>query len=194
MPAEAAWSPVQRRLHWWTAALVALAFPLGFLMVWVPLRDLLAKFLLYQVHKSIGLIVLLLVAARLLLRLTRGRPAWDALPAIQRRLAVAMHALLYILLVVTPVLGYLVAATAPAQVPTLFLLLINVPHLLPTDPARYALLLPIHRAAAILLVVLACGHAAAAIDHHRRGRATLARMWPRLAQRAAAQARLSSGT
>ena len=99
-----------------------------------------------------------------------------------------MHALLYLLLIATPVLGYLVAAIAPAQVPTLFLLLINVPHLLATDAGRYAVLMPIHRAAAIVLLVLACGHAAAAFDHHLRGRATLTRMWR------GAQARLSSGT
>ena len=179
MPAEpAAWSAAQRRLHWWTAALVFLAAPLGFLMVAVPLADLLTKFLLYQLHKSIGIAVLLLVAARLGQRAVRGRPASDeAVPAAQRRLAAAMHGLLYALLIATPVLGYLVAATAPAQVPTFFLLLINIPHLLATDAGRYELLLPIHRAAAIALVVLALGHAAAALDHHRRGRATLARMW-----------------
>jgi cytochrome b561 len=180
MPAEpaAAWPPAQRRLHWWTAALVLLAAPLGFLMVRVPLSDLLAKFLLYQLHKSIGITVLLLVAARLLLRVARGRPPWDAaVPERQRRLAAIMHAVLYVLLIATPVLGYLVAATAPAQVPTFYLLLINVPHLLATDAGRYAVLMPIHRAAALLLVFLAAGHAAAAIDHHRRGGATLARMW-----------------
>jgi cytochrome b561 len=189
MPAESAWSPAQRRLHWWTASLVLLAFPLGFLMVWVPLHDLLAKFLLYQLHKSIGITVLLLVAVRLALRIIRGRPDWEeAVPLRQRRLAAAMHALLYLLLVATPLLGYLVAATAPAQVPTLYFLLLNVPHLLSTDAGRYALLLPIHRAAAILLLALAFGHAGAAIDHHRRGRTTLARMWR------GAQARLSSGT
>ena len=88
-----------------------------------------------------------------------------------------MHAVLYVLLIATPVLGYLVAATAPAQVPTFYLLLINVPHLLATDAGRYEVLMPIHRAAALLLVFLAAGHAAAAIDHHRRGGATLARMW-----------------
>jgi cytochrome b561 len=192
MPAEpvAEWTPAQRRLHWWTAALVFLAAPLGFLKVAVPLSELLAKFLLYQLHKSIGITVLLLVAARLVLRAIEGRPPWDAaVPERQQKLAAMMHALLYLLLIATPVLSYLVAATAPAQVPTFFLLLINVPHLLATDAGRYAVLMPIHRAAAILLVALAVGHAVAAQQHHLRGRVTLTRMWRGVADRRPAQPR-----
>lgn len=147
-------------------------------MVAVPLNQLLAKFLLYQVHKTIGITVVLLVAARLLLRLRRGRAAWDAdLPPRQRRLAGAMHGLLYGLMIVVPVLGYLVAATAPAQVPTFYLLLINVPHLLATNEHSYSVLMPLHRALAILLVALGIGHAGMAVLHHRRGRDTLRRMW-----------------
>jgi cytochrome b561 len=82
-----------------------------------------------------------------------------------------MHAALYVLLVVTPLLGYLTAATAPAQVPTLFLLVIPVPHIVGTDADWYAVLRQAHRAAAILLVVLAAGHAAMAIGHWWRDRA-----------------------
>jgi cytochrome b561 len=180
MPDEtiAAWTRAQRALHWWTAALICFALPLGFLMVAVPLQQLLAKFLLYQLHKSIGISVLMLVAARLLLRLRRGRPQWHpALPLAQQRLAVAVHGSLYALMIATPILGYLTATTAPAQVPTLFWLLINIPHLLSANPGWYAVVRAIHRAAAILLVALAAGHAGAAVLHHLRGRDMLVRMW-----------------
>ncbi len=162
----------------WTAALIFLALPLGFLMVAVPLGDLFAKFLLYQLHKTIGISVLLLVAARLGLRAARGRPAWErGLPHWQRRLAAAGHGALYGLMIGTPVLGYFTAATAPAQVPTLFLLLINVPHLVGADAQWYAVLRPVHLAAAVLLVFLAIGHAGMAVLHQVRGGDTLARMW-----------------
>jgi len=40
----------QRKLHWWTAALVLLGCAIGWLMVVVPFRHLLAKFFLYQLH------------------------------------------------------------------------------------------------------------------------------------------------
>src|SRR5271166_6059210 len=124
VPSEtvAAWSRAQRRLHWWTAFLVLVAFSVSWVMVGWPTRDLLMKFVLYQLHKTIGLIVFALVLARLLLRARRGRPEWEAtLPPWQRRAASAVHALLYTLLVATPLLGYLTAATAPIAVPTLFL-------------------------------------------------------------------------
>lgn len=180
MPAErpAGWTRGQRRLHWWIAALIPAGFGLAWLMVAVPLSDLLAKFLLYQAHKSVGLAVLVLVLWRLLLRVRHGRPAWEAeLPAWQARAAGSVHGALYVLMLAVPVLGYFVAATATPQVPTLFLLVVPVPHLVGPNAAAFAVLRAVHRAAAILLVALAAGHAAMAIAHHRRGRATLVRMW-----------------
>jgi len=177
-PPPAGWSRLQRRLHWWTAGLILAGFALAWVMVAVPLAALLEKFLLYQAHKTIGLTVLALVLWRLALRARRGRPAWEAgLSRRQARAAAVGQAALYALAVVVPVLGYFVAATAPAQVPTLFLLVIPVPHLVGPDPAAFAALRAAHRAAAILLVALACGHAAMALWHHRAGRATLRRMW-----------------
>ena len=59
-----AWRPTQRRLHWWTAGLVATGFAIAWIMVAVPLRDLLVKFLLFQLHKTIGLTVFALVGPK----------------------------------------------------------------------------------------------------------------------------------
>jgi cytochrome b561 len=172
------WAKAQRRLHWWTAALVALAFAVAWPMVWLPLRALLAKFLLYQAHKTLGLLVLLLTLPRLALRLWWGRPAWEVgLTPWRRRVAMCAHLLLYALLLIVPAFGYFTAATAPARVPTLFLLVIPIPHLVGVDPASFALLRQVHRALAIALVGVALGHAAAAFGHHAAGRATLVAMW-----------------
>jgi cytochrome b561 len=176
--AVSGWSRAQRRLHWGTPTLVVLGFALAWVMVAVPLRALLVKFLLYQAHKTVGLLVLGLTLVRLALRLRRGRPAWGAdLPAWQRRAAGCMHLALYALLLVVPMVGYFTAATAPARVPTLFLLLIPVPHLVDTSPAAFAALRAVHRALAILLVCLAGAHALAALINHLRGRRGLVAMW-----------------
>ncbi|MBX6747837.1 MAG: cytochrome b/b6 domain-containing protein, partial [Acetobacteraceae bacterium] len=55
----ASWSRAQRRLHWTTAALVVIAAPMGVVMAALPFRQLLLKFLLYQLHKTIGITVFL---------------------------------------------------------------------------------------------------------------------------------------
>ena len=172
------WSRAQRGLHWTMAALVLLAVPLGVLMVGLPFRELLLKFMLYQLHKTIGLTVFLCALAQLVLHRRRGRPAWEAgLPAWQIGAATAMHAALFGLLVAVPALGYLTAATAPAKIPTLFLGVLPIPHVVATDPAWFAVLRQVHLALALLLVLLACGHALMAVRHHLGGRDTLVRMW-----------------
>ena len=174
----ASWSRAQRVLHWTIAALVLLAAPMGVYMVALPFRQLLLKFLLYQLHKTIGITAFLLALSQLALHWRRGRPAWEEkLPDWQRRAASAVHAALFGLLVVTPLLGYLTAATAPARIPTLFLGVIPVPHVVGTDPAWFSVLRQVHLGLAALLVLLAFGHALMAVRHHLAGDRTLVRMW-----------------
>jgi cytochrome b561 len=74
-------------------------------------------------------------------------------------------------------MGYLTAATAPAQVPTLFLGVIPVPHVVSTNADAFAVLRQLHRALAVTLIALASAHALAAVHNHLQGRATLTRMW-----------------
>lgn len=172
------WSRAQRVLHWTLAALVLLAAVLALSMVSLSFRHLLLKFVLYQLHKTIGLTVFLLTFAQLALHWRRGRPAWNSdLPDWQRRAAGTVHALLFGLLIGTPLLGYLVAATAPAQIPTLFFGVIPVPHVVGTHPAQFAVLRQLHLAVAVLLLLLAGSHAGMAVHHQWQGRRTLARMW-----------------
>ena len=86
---------------------VSLAFVIAWIMVGIPLSQLLLKFGLYQLHKSAGICGPALTLPRLVVRSRRGRPAWDTdLPSRQQRSASAVHARLYMLLLVTPVLGY----------------------------------------------------------------------------------------
>ena len=159
------------------ALLVLAAFAIGLVMVELPLTMLLAKIIAYQAHKTIGLLVPIFVLWRLVLRARRGRPAEDAgLPAWQRRAAAAGQGVLYALLILVPLLGYLSASTAPGEIETVMFLLIPVPHLLAANEALYEIIRPIHQVAAWALVVLAAGHGAMAILHHRQGRGTLRAM------------------
>ncbi|MCQ4160654.1 cytochrome b/b6 domain-containing protein [Roseomonas sp. GC11] len=176
-PIPAGWSRAQRRLHWGMAVLVLLAAALGLYMVGLTLRQILQKVILYQVHKSIGLTVLGMALLQLLLHHRRGAPQEPGLPPWQRAAARAVKAALFLLLLATPLLGYLLAATSPLPVPTLYLGLIPVPHLVGADPLWFSRLQGLHKAAAWAMLALAAGHAMAALHHHRAGRAVLRRMW-----------------
>jgi len=159
---EPDWSTAQRRLHWWSAALVLAALGLGLLMTALPYSTLLAKFLAYQLHKSVGLMVFALVLWRLALRARyRAPPAGP--------LARLGQGLLYAMLLAVPLLGWLVAQLAPGPVPTTLFLLIPVPHLLAPDPTLYAWARPVHQIAAWLLVTLAAGHGGLGLWHLRHG-------------------------
>ena len=109
---QAAWSAAQRRLHWAMAALVFVNFLLALVMVALPLSALLAKILTYQLHKSLGLLLIPLWAWRLWLLARRGRPAQPVLPAWQQGAAPLGQGVLYALLIAVPVLGFLSAAAA----------------------------------------------------------------------------------
>ena len=172
------WRPAQRALHWTIAVMVPGALVLGLWMTTVPLRQMLLKYALYQAHKTVGLTVFVLALAQLALHWRVGRPKGEpGVPRWQARAAAATHAALFVALLAVPLLGYVVAATSPARIPTLFLGVINVPHLLGVDRDLYLLARRAHLVLALSLAVLVALHAAAAVAHHLAGRRTLARMW-----------------
>ncbi len=171
-----AWSLAQRRLHWWSAALVVLTGALAVLMVWLPFSQMLAKFLAYQLHKTFGLLVFSVVLVRLVLRARHPAPALTGLSPGVRRLAGIGQAGMYALLLAVPILGWLTGQAAAGPVPTTIFLVIPVPHVLDPNPALYAWLRPVHQVAAYTLLALAAVHAALAVKHHREGVPVFRRM------------------
>ncbi len=145
-------------------------------MVQVPIRDLLLKFILYQTHKTIGLTIFVLALIRIYLRIQHGRPPFGSLPRWQQYSVMAVQALLYFLLVTVPVLGYFVAATAPERIPTFFLGLIPIPHIVDVSEHWFMILRLIHLASAWFLIVLAIFHATMGIYHYVAGIKILLRM------------------
>ena len=90
-------------LHWTIALALAFQLALGFAM---PKNE--SGFALYQLHKSVGITILLLTLARLAWRLThRPPPAVEG--GFQGFLAKAVHTLLYVFMVGAPLAGWVVA-------------------------------------------------------------------------------------
>ena len=181
MRAEAtpsAWSPAQRKLHWTIALGVFLAPTLGFVMVRVDNSHHLLKFLLYQMHKNLGLIVLILASIRLFLRLKHGRPPYPPeYSSLLARLTNLGHAVLHGLLLAIPILGYLANSLSPSRIPILAFMILPLPNLLPPSTKEGAEAMALaHGYAAFVLLIVAIGHAGMAVWHHGQGSDILTKM------------------
>jgi len=93
-------------LHWLVAGLMVLQFPLGWLMQEFARDPASLRTDAFDLHKSIGLVLMAIVVARLAWRLSHPVSALEG-PAWQQRLASATHGMLYLLLVAMAVSGYL---------------------------------------------------------------------------------------
>lgn len=160
-----------RLLHWGMAGLIL--FQLGF-GVWMKrlVEDPYERFLLYQTHKSWGFVILVLALIRLGVRLAHGRPPpVPGMRPLEVRLARLVHGLLYGLMIVQPVAGWLMASASPLQdrwgLPTVVFGLFALPD--PFEPGSAALeatLKAVHSGLALALGILVAGHAGAALWHH----------------------------
>jgi len=99
-------------LHWTIAVAVVGLVVLGWWMQAIPKEPVGPRADAYNLHKSIGLAALLLMAARLAWRATHRPPQLPPLPHWQARAATAVHALLYAGMFIAAFSGYLGSATS----------------------------------------------------------------------------------
>ncbi len=96
-----------RFFHWATALLVLVMFVFGIWISKFEPKDEAFKMQLYNLHESFGILLFVLVLFRLLVRFGNPPAALEDQPALIRFGAHANHVLLYVLLLVQPVLGFL---------------------------------------------------------------------------------------
>jgi cytochrome b561 len=101
------YTTIARLLHWIIALLVISQFVLGWWMQSIPKLPAGPRAEAFNLHKSMGLVILALMAIRILWRSWVPPPPWPPAPHWQRILAKGNHAVLYVLLVALPVSGYL---------------------------------------------------------------------------------------
>jgi cytochrome b561 len=162
MPKSQRYTTVAVVLHWIVALVVIGQFALGWLMQEIPKSPPGQRAAVFNVHKSIGLTILLLMLVRLAWRLGHPPPALPPMPRWQARTALANHRLLYALLIVMALAGYL--GSSFSGYPVRFFGLV-LPSWAAKNDAMKELMSNVHLACAWLLAAAVALHLAAVVKH-----------------------------
>jgi len=175
--APASYSKVAILMHWVTAFFILLNLSVGFFMETFanpsPGRN---NVLFY--HASIGMVILTLAVFRLGWRLThQPPPLLQSIPMPQQTAAHSLHWVLYLLILVQPISGYVhrMAGNHPVSVFGLF----NLPVLIGKNEPLRLLTDAIHDCAGVIMAILVVGHIGVALKHRFIDRdAVMQRMIP----------------
>ncbi|MEM1379490.1 MAG: cytochrome b [Pseudomonadota bacterium] len=174
------YSSVAKALHWLIALMIIVQIPAAMFMVSMAFSE--TKFMLYQLHKSFGFIVLALSLFRLGWRLThRPPPAPAGTPAWQHAAAGFTHVAFYVVIIGIPLTGWLMVSASTLGIDTKIFYVIPVPHWpVPVSSASENFWETTHALMAKATIALIVLHVAAALKHHIKDKdVTLVRMCPR---------------
>lgn len=149
-----------RVLHWLTAILVFTMLMIGFVMV-NSLEDYARQ---AMVHKSLGVVILVVVLVRIVNRLTHRAPALPAtVGTLERKLVVATELSLYALLVAQPLVGW--AMVSASGRPVVVFGSVRLPAIAPFGAELFSVLRQAHSLIALALVVAIAAHVSAVLLH-----------------------------
>jgi cytochrome b561 len=172
-----------RLLHWVMAILILLMIAAGFLMIQEGLARS-TQNTLFIFHKNIGVLVMLLVIARLFYR-WRNPPVLEPapMPAWQESIAKLTHVALYVLLIIMPIAGYVRVRAGGFPIEALDAA--GIPGFVPRSDELAAFAKTVHYFGAFALAGLVAMHIGAAAFHGLvRRDGIFTRMWPPVAGRA----------
>lgn len=130
MNTHARYGAVAMTFHWLIAALIATNLMLGFYFANVMSSHDPGFFAVIQLHKSIGLTVLVLSLLRLGWRLVNPIPPLPADFSMGLRIAArGTHYLFYLLIIGVPLMGWATVSSSPRGTPTLYFGLFSWPHI-----------------------------------------------------------------
>lgn len=151
-------------LHWTVALTVFGLFGLGLYMVDLSYYDSWYK-TAPDLHRSIGIVLMLALIIRLAWRLLNPRPVplpnWSALETVTSH---CVHVLLYLLMISTIIAGYLIS-TADGRSIEVFGLF-EVPAMLPPIKGMEDIAGEVHEILAWVIMAVAGLHGLAALKHH----------------------------
>lgn len=161
-PLTRTYSRTAKILHWLVALLIAAQLVIGWTMPHVRKGTLPVGEIGW--HVTVGVLIILLVALRIIVRI--ARPPVGAPPGtgLAERLGQAGHVLLYLLMVVVPVLGWANASSRDWDVG--LAPLFNLPRLMPVGSALGHDFGDVHSSLSVVLAVLIGLHVLAGLYHH----------------------------
>ena len=170
------YSSTSKWLHWITAACIFFLLPSGVLLDKLPEGPI--QNTVYDLHRSFGFVVLCLAIARVVVRAYYGAPAvYAGLTPFERIASQIAHVALYVLIVLTPLLGWTATSAYPATVSVFWLF--DLPRIAPADKSLFEALITAHKIAAFTMAAVLVAHIGGALMHgfiKRDG--VLARMLP----------------
>lgn len=154
---------ISRTLHWTTALLFIFMIPTGIFLSMIP-SDNWIRTGYVVIHKTIGIIILALVIARIIWNRRSKRPVLDnSLKPMDRKLAHKAHILLYILMIAVPITGYFM--TSFHGYPSYFFTLIIPPFVAENDIYQVWGLFHKYLLQYLLYIVLGA-HVLGVLKHH----------------------------
>lgn len=166
-------------LHWVIAILIFALFIIGWYMVELP-KDVVPSVRQpwFELHKSLGITVFLLLLVRVFWRLTHKPPALpDDIPAWQVRFVEFVHKLFYISMFLQPISGYLSSSFSGYETKLFGL---ELPYWGWKDKYYNDFFSGIHEASAMLLMTFIIIHLLGVVTHALKGEGSsiLKRMLP----------------
>lgn len=154
-------APLARLLHWLMALMILSMLFIGAGMVASVSQR---HEWLVNIHKPLGIAILLLVIVRLVVRFSTRTPPLPAdLPGWQALAAKLSHYLLYALMLLMPLIGW--AMISAAGDPVMLGSSLQLPSIVPANASTFAFLRKAHRYLAYLFFLTILLHLAAALFH-----------------------------
>jgi cytochrome b561 len=148
-------------LHWLTVVLVLVQFVLAQAWGWFPKPT---RHVMIVAHMSFGIILSVVIVVRIAWRLVPGHRMPPAVSGWVEIASKAVHYLLYVMLAAEAVLGFVLRWSGKESMS--FFGLQIPPPFAPFSKEAHRLVGDIHDWNGWAIVILACGHAAAALYHH----------------------------
>ena len=160
---NARYTKTAKSLHWLMAVLFFGMLGLGFYMQGLPLSP--DKLKLYSWHKWVGVTVFLLALFRIAWRVTHQPPPLPgSMPRLIQIAAHAGHHMLYMLMFLIPLSGWLMSSAKGFQ--TVWFGILPIPDLLEKNKLLGDLLQTVHVSLNYLFIAVLIGHIGAALKHH----------------------------